>query len=118
MNNINSNNSHSFYSESSSQQEPLESINPVKRPRTNQKIPQEKPFLLKLIAIAQPIFKVLFQIFEFISQCACLLTKGLVSIKTKLTGIDLHIHLFTVVNVQQPYYSHMTHHYSENSLSV
>ncbi|KIC73764.1 hypothetical protein [Candidatus Protochlamydia amoebophila] len=86
--------------------------------RANPEITQEKPFWLKIIAIAQPIFKILFQIFEFINRCACLLAKGLVSIKTNLTGIDLHIHLFTVVNVQQPYCSHMAHHYSENALSV
>ncbi|WP_213106231.1 hypothetical protein [Candidatus Protochlamydia amoebophila] len=86
--------------------------------RANPEITQEKPFLLKLIAITQPIFKILFQIFEFINRCACLLAKGLISIKTKLTGIDLHIHLFTVVNVQQPCCLHMAHHYSGNALSV
>ncbi|WP_075883289.1 hypothetical protein [Candidatus Protochlamydia sp. W-9] len=75
-------------------------------------------YLVKIYNIAQPIFKILFQIFEFINRCACLLAKGLISIKTKLVGIDLHIHLFTVVNVQQPRCSHMAHRYTENALSV
>ncbi|CAF23017.1 hypothetical protein [Candidatus Protochlamydia amoebophila] len=86
--------------------------------RANQEIAQEKPFWLKIIAIAQPIFKILFQIFEFINRCVCFLAKGLISMKTKLTGIDLHIHLFTVVNVQQPCCLHMINRYSENALSV
>ncbi|CAF23020.1 hypothetical protein [Candidatus Protochlamydia amoebophila] len=75
-------------------------------------------YLVKIYSIARPIFKILFQIFEFINRCACLLAKGLISIKTKLVGIDLHIHLFTVVNVQQPCCSHIAHRYTENALSV
>ncbi|WP_075882581.1 hypothetical protein [Candidatus Protochlamydia sp. W-9] len=59
---------------------------------------QEKGFLLKIASFIQPIFKVLSQLFECISHYACLLANGIISIKTKLIGIDLHLHLhlFTV----------------------
>ncbi|KIC71063.1 hypothetical protein [Candidatus Protochlamydia amoebophila] len=63
------------------------------------KVSQKDRLLLKITSVIQAIFKTLFQVFECISHYACLLANGLISIKAKLLGVDLHLHfqLFNVI---------------------
>ncbi|WP_213105967.1 hypothetical protein [Candidatus Protochlamydia amoebophila] len=62
-------------------------------------VSQKDRVLLKMNSLAQSIFKFLFQVFECICHYACLLANGLISIKAKLLGVDLHLHfqLFNVI---------------------
>ncbi|WP_213105355.1 hypothetical protein [Candidatus Protochlamydia amoebophila] len=72
-------------------------VNFYKAERLNQENHQ-KSLSSKIINASQIVFKILFQVFECINHYACLLANGLISIKTKLLGVDLHLHLqlFTI----------------------
>jgi hypothetical protein len=53
-------------------------------------------FLLDITNLVKTIFKMFLQVFKFINQQAFIFAKAFISIKSKLIGIDLHFHLFTI----------------------
>ncbi|KIC71061.1 MULTISPECIES: hypothetical protein [Candidatus Protochlamydia] len=119
MNNINSINSSTCHSDSLLQKS-SKFVNRSSFSRPNEEIFSKKFSSARFVNVIQPIFKFLSQLFECIYHYTRLLAKGLISIKTKLIGMDLHFHLFTkVVNVNV-YQScrHLENPHSENMCLV
>ncbi|CAF24749.1 hypothetical protein [Candidatus Protochlamydia amoebophila] len=99
MNNINLANPNAYYPEILTQELSSSTISCENPHYVIVKAPQQEDHILsKTTLVIQAIFNFLFQMFECMCHYARLLANGLISIKTKLIGIDLHLHfhLFTV----------------------